>query len=46
MASVDQKRRPTHLTDSPRAAYIPGGQTIDRYLWVVQWLVANGWWVL
>lgn len=26
--------------------YIPGGQTIDRYLWTVQWLVANGWYVL
>jgi hypothetical protein len=23
--------------------YIPGGHTIDRYVWTVQWLVANGW---
>jgi hypothetical protein len=27
-------------------AYIPGGQTIDRYLWTVQWLIANGFYVL
>ncbi|KIZ06214.1 hypothetical protein MNEG_1745 [Monoraphidium neglectum] len=26
--------------------YIPGGQTIDRYMWSVQWLIANGWYVL
>lgn len=26
--------------------YIPGDKTLDRFLWTVQWLVANGWYVL
>jgi aryl-phospho-beta-D-glucosidase BglC (GH1 family) len=26
--------------------YIPGGRTLDRFLWTMQWFVANGWYVL
>lgn len=26
--------------------YIPGGRTMDRFLWTVQWLIANGMYVL
>ncbi|KAI8474575.1 MAG: hypothetical protein J3K34DRAFT_407464 [Monoraphidium minutum] len=37
---------PHHQEAAAARAYIPGGQTIDRYLWTVQWLIANGWYVL
>lgn len=35
-----------HTQQQTETAYIPGGQTVDRYLWTVQWLIANGWYVL